>query len=61
MKCKFCGSDHLPVTKYQCKGLDDGIETYVIIHMCICCDANTDNDWIAEQIGFDEVIEMKPI
>lgn len=62
MKCEFCGVDHLPVTKYMCKGIyEDDVEIYQVVHMCVCCDANTDKEWLAEQLGWDEVVEMKAI
>lgn len=61
MKCDFCGSDHLPVILYHCKGLVFDTEVSAHVAMCICCDANTDKEWLAEQMDWDEVIEMKAI
>lgn len=61
MKCEFCGSDHLPVTLYRCKGRIFNTEVVKHIAMCVCCDANTDKEWLAEQMDLDEVVEMKAI
>jgi hypothetical protein len=61
VKCDFCGADHLPVTIYRCKGLIFGSEVSAHIAMCVCCDANTDKEWLAAQMDWDEVLEMKPI
>ena len=61
MKCEFCGSDHLPVTLYKCKGIVFDAEVSAHVAMCICCDANTDKEWLAEKLGMDEIIEIKSV
>lgn len=55
IKCQFCGTKHLEVNKYKCAGINNNKKTTKTIKICICCDAQTDNDWLAEQLGWDEV------
>ena len=55
MQCDFCGTKHLSVTKYKCTGKDLGKTVTTTVKMCICCDANTDEEWLADQLGWDKV------
>ena len=60
-KCDFCGTKHLPITRYRCAGrnFEDAVSTTV--SMCVCCSANTDETWLAEELGWDSVIKVEPI
>lgn len=60
-KCDFCDSKQLPITRYRCTGQNFEESVSTTVNMCICCDANTDAAWLAEQLGWDSVIKMKPI
>ena len=55
MKCDFCGSKHLEVTKYKCIGINLGRPVAKTIKLCVCCDAHTDKTWLAELFDWDEV------
>ena len=57
-QCQFCGTKTLEVNKYKCIGANNGKKVTKTIKICICCDAQTDNDWLAEQLGWDEVKEV---
>lgn len=59
MRCDICGGQYLPVKKYKCVGVSLGERVCTTIKMCICCDANTDEEWLAEQLDWDNVTEMK--
>lgn len=61
MKCDLCGTKTLVVTKYKCTGINSGKKVIKTIKICICCDAQTDNDWLAEQLGWDEVKEVEAV
>ena len=61
MQCQFCGTKNLEVTKYKCTGTNNGKKVTKTIKICICCDAQTDNDWLAEQLGWDEVKEVHKV
>lgn len=60
-QCDFCGTKNLEVTKYRCIGKDNGKRVQKTIKICICCDASTNNDWLAEQLGWDEIKEVKKV
>ena len=59
VKCDFCKAKHLPVTKYKCTGINLGGKVETTVRMCVCCSANTDEDWLAYQLDWDDVTEMK--
>ena len=61
VKCDFCNAKHLPITKYKCAGRNFEDAVSATINMCICCSANTDETWLAEQLGWDYVVKMEPI
>jgi hypothetical protein len=57
-RCDFCGTKNLSITKYKCTGKDSGKTVTTTVRMCICCDANTDKEWLAEKLCLDEISEM---
>lgn len=61
MRCDFCGTNKLTVTKYKCTGINNGKKVSKTIKICICCDAQTDNDWLAEQLGWDKTKEVETV
>lgn len=60
MICDFCGARHLPVTKYKCTGIYMGKKAKTTVKMCITCDANTDESWLADRLNWDDITEMIP-
>ena len=50
LRCDFCGTKDLSIAKYKCVGMDFGKRVETTIKMCVCCNANTDNEWLTEQI-----------
>ena len=61
MRCDFCGTQNLNVTKYKCTGINNNKKVTATIKICICCDALSDHIWLAEQLGWDEIQEMKKV
>lgn len=58
MKCDFCATQNVPITKYKCVGKCNGKRVQKTIKICICCDANTDKEWLREQLCWDELKEV---
>ena len=58
-KCDFCKTTHLLVTRYKCTGTNFGERVEKTIKMCTCCNANTDEQWLADKLGWDNVTEVE--
>lgn len=58
-KCDFCGTKNLEVIKYKCFGVDAGKKVRATVSICVCCDAQTDKEWMAERLGWGEVTKME--
>lgn len=60
-RCYFCGNaeDTLALTKYKVIGKDFDKKKQKTLNMCLCCDAHSDNEWIAEQLGWSQVTKIE--
>ena len=58
-KCYFCGTDRVYVSKVKIIGKDGDKKKRKTLRMCDCCCAMTDSEWIAEQLGWTEVISVE--
>ena len=58
-RCYFCGTDKVETSKIKIIGKGCGKRKQKTLHMCSCCSAMTDDEWIAEQLGWDEVVNVE--
>lgn len=61
MKCYFCetGDSITPVQKVKIAGKNMGKRKQKTCGICLTCSAMSDNLWIAEQLGWDEVTGIR--
>ena len=58
-RCYFCGTNMLPTSRLKIIGKDFGKRKQKTLHMCSCCSAMSDDQWIAEQLCWDEVVRVE--